>query len=203
SQYVTPSSDTNTEPVHATVPVQLPPPNVHAAQPGPAKASKIPLVAPISVAALILIAAVAFFAFRSSGNPGSTIITTATTQHASSSPAPAAASASNNPIAGTWTNPSPSGHNGLAKLAISGTGNQLSLHAWGECPDCDWGTQTATFDGRKATAVWNFKQPMGGAAEGRVATVTVAPGGEKLNVTIVNSFPKRAPNERRAEFVRP
>jgi TIR domain len=175
SQYVTASSDTNTEPVHATVPVQLPPPNVPAAQASPVKASKMPLVAAISLAALILIATGTFFAFRNSGNP----------------------------IDGTWRNPSPGGHNGLAKLAISGTGNQLSLHAWGECPDCDWGTQTATFDGQKATAVWSFKQPMGGEAEGRVATVTVAPGGNKLNVTIVNAFPNRAPNERRAEFVRP
>jgi len=60
----------------------------------------------------------------------------------------------------------------------------------------------ATFDGQRATAVWSFKQPMGGEAEGRVATVTVAPGGDALNVTVVNAFPKRAPNERRTRFVR-
>jgi hypothetical protein len=174
SQYVTSSSSTNTEPVHATVSVQLPPPNAPAGQPAPAKASKTPLIVGVSVAAVILIAAVAFFAFRSSGNS----------------------------MAGTWTNPSPGGRNGLAKLEISGTGNQLSIHAWGECQDCDWGPRTAAFDGQKATAVWSFTQPMGGAAEGRVATVTVAPGGKTLKVTIVNAFPQRAPNERRAEFVR-
>jgi hypothetical protein len=221
SQYVTPASSTNTEPVHATVPVQLPPANAPASQPTfqptsqptPMKASKGPLsaakIATISVAALVLFAVVAFFVFRRSGNSGSTPtpppsqpVTHATTGASADSAALATSSATTNPMAGTWTNPSPGGRNGLAKLEISGTANQLSLHAWGECQNCDWGTQTATFDGRKATAVWSFTRPMGGEAGGRVATVTVAPGSNKLNVTIVNAFPKRAPNERRAEFVR-
>jgi hypothetical protein len=105
-------------------------------------------------------------------------------------------------MAGTWTNPSPGGHNGLAKLEISGTGNQLSIHAWGECQDCDWGTQATTFDGQKATAVWSLTKAMGGEAEGRVATVTVSPDGDKLSATIANTFPKHAPNQRKAELVR-
>jgi len=206
SQYVTSASYTNREPVHATVAVQLPPPSALAERAAPAKASKTPLIAGASVAAVMLIAVVAFFAFRASGNRGSAA--TSATQpsiRSGSSPAKVTAASSSslrNPVAGTWTNPSPSGRNGLAKLEISGTGNQLSIHAWGECQDCDWGPQAATFDGQRATAVWSFKQPMGGEADGRVATVTVAPGGDALNVTVVNAFPKRAPNERRSRFVR-
>jgi TIR domain len=40
-QYVSSSSATNTEPVHATVPVQLPPPNAPALQPATAKSSAL------------------------------------------------------------------------------------------------------------------------------------------------------------------
>jgi hypothetical protein len=206
SQYVTSASSTNKEPVHATVAVQLPAPSALAEHAAPAKASKTPLIAGASVAAVMLIAVVAFFAFRASGNKGSAATSaTQPTTHSGASPAKvtaASSSSSENPVAGTWTNPSPSGRNGLAKLEISGMGNQLSIHAWGECKDCDWGPQVATFDGQRATAVWSFKKPMDGEAEGRVATVTVAPGGDALNVTVVNAFPKRAPNERRSRFVR-
>jgi TIR domain len=197
SQYVASSSYTSTEPVHATVSVQLPPPNAPAEPVAPVKGSKTPLIAGISVAAAVLIAVVAFFAFRSSGHSGSAAAPAAqlVTQ-------PATQPAAGDPMAGTWTNPSPEGHNGLAKLEISGTGNPLSIHAWGECQACDWGSQTATFDGEKATAVWSFTQSMDGAAAGRVATVTVAPDGGGLNVTVVNTFPHRAPNERRVHFIR-
>lgn len=205
-QYVASSSYTDTEPVHATVSVQLPPPNAPDQPQAPAKASKTPLIAGISAAAVVLIAVVAFFAFWSPGDSGSGVPSPATsaTHPATSSAALAAASSlsSDSPLAGTWTNPSPGAHNGLAKLAISATGNHLSIHAWGECQDCDWGTQTATFDGQKATAVWSFTQPMGDEAKGRVATVTIAPDGDKLRVISVNTFPKRAPNERRTEFIR-
>ena len=105
-------------------------------------------------------------------------------------------------MGGTWTNPSPGGRNGLSRLEISGTGNQLSIHAWGDCQDCDWGTQAATFDGQKATAVWRLTAAMGDEAAGRVATVTVSPDGDKLSATIVNTFSKQAPNQRKAEFIR-
>jgi len=189
-KYIASSSSTDTAPVHATVPVQLPAPNAPEARPAAAPASKTPLIAGIAVVALLLIGAVAFFAFRSSGGAGSAA-TSAT-----------AASGAYRGLEGTWTNPSAEGHNGLAKLEITGAGNQLSMHAWGDCPECDWGTQAATVDGQKATAVWSFAKKMGGEAEGRVATVTVAPAGDKLNVKIANTYPSRAPTERKSDFVR-
>ena len=76
-QYVTSSSDTNTEPVHATVSVQLPPPNAPAEPPAPVKASKTPLIAGISIAVLVVLAALAFFALRNSGNSGSAVTSAA------------------------------------------------------------------------------------------------------------------------------
>ena len=108
-QYVSSASSTNKEPVHATVAVQLPPPSALAEQAAPAKASKTPLIAGVSVAAVILIAVVAFFAFRASGNRGAAATpATQPAAHSGASPAKltaASSSSSGNPVAGTWTNP--------------------------------------------------------------------------------------------------
>ena len=65
-QYVSASSATGTEPVHATVSVQLPPANPPEHSSAPPK-SKTPLIAGIAVAAVLAIAAVAFFALHGSG----------------------------------------------------------------------------------------------------------------------------------------
>src|ERR1700761_819287 len=74
SQYVTSASSTNKEPVHATVAVQLPPPSAPAEHAAPARASKTPLIAAVSVVAVVLIAVAAFFGFRASGDKGSAAI---------------------------------------------------------------------------------------------------------------------------------
>ncbi len=202
-QYVTSSSATDTEPVHATVAVQLPPPNAPTAGPVPTKSSRAPLIAGIAIAAVVLIAIAAFFSLRGPGHPQPVLSTPIeNAAQPAASPAAAVTSASSSPITGTWTNPSSPKGDTLVKLDISGTGNELSIHAWGACPNCDWGSQPATFDGTKATATWNFSQSMGSEAAGRVATVTVVPGGNKLDVTVANTFSNRPPNQRRTVFVR-
>lgn len=177
--YVASSSATDSKPVHATVSVQLPAPNAPPEPTAATRTSKTPLMVGVAVAVLVLIAIAAFFAVRHSGSSGSA-----------------------NQMVGKWASPSRVVGNTLAKLDISGTGNQLTIHAWGECPDCDWGTQPATSDGQKATAVWTFTQAMGGQAEGRVATITVAPDGDKLRVRIANTFLNHAPTERSSNFIR-
>ncbi|HUX27412.1 MAG TPA: toll/interleukin-1 receptor domain-containing protein [Terracidiphilus sp.] len=177
-QYVSESNATSTDPVHATVAVQLPPANPPAHEPAPDRTSRTLLIVGIAVAAVLVIAAIAFFVFR-----GST---------------------TTSPLAGTWTNPLPEAQNGLNKLEIAATGNQLSIHAWGACQpiDCDWGVQAASFDGQKATASWSFMKEAGHKESGRVATVTMIPDNGRLNVAIVNSFPNHPATQRQFEFER-
>lgn len=205
-QYVAASSSTSTEPVHATVPVQLPPPNAPDRQPAPVKQSKIPLIAGIAVAAILLMAAGAYFVFHKPVVVTTTATTSVATQPASSGSAVAASAAtgSESPVAGTWTNASPLERDGLQKLAITAAGNQLTLHAWGMCKptDCDWGQQTATFDGQKATAVWSLMVEKKGEEKGRVATVTVAPANDALQVTVVNTYPHHPATQRQFNFTR-
>lgn len=175
-QYVATSTKPSTEPVHATVAVQLPPANAPAHEPAPAKIFRTPLIAGITVAAVLVIAVLGFLFFRPSTNP----------------------------LAGTWTNFSPEEQNGLIKLGITASGNQLSIHAWGACQpiDCDWGVRAASFDGQKATASWSFMKEADHKESGRVATVTMIPDNGRLNVAIVNTFPNHPATQRQFEFER-
>lgn len=123
-QYVAASSKTSSEPVHATVSVQLPPANPPEHEPVPPK-SKMPLIAGIAAAAVLLIAAIAFFALHGANsaagpNAGAT---TPPAMAASSNPASTTANTPvappQNSLAGTWSNSSPEADNGLNKLEIS------------------------------------------------------------------------------------
>jgi hypothetical protein len=214
AQYVAVPGHTSDEPVHATVAVQLPPVNAPAHEAAPPKASKMPLIAGIAVAAVVAIAAIAFFALRGSAGTGASgngaannpvaITSPAAAQPPSSGKQTPGQAAPTNPLAGTWTNPSPEGKNGLKTLEISGVGNQLSIHARGECQpsDCDWGVQMATFDNQKATATWDFLRQGSKKEKGRVVTVTIKPGNAGLNVDIVNTFPNHPATQRQIEFER-
>ena len=194
--YVTTPPDsalTDNQPVHANVPVQLPPPHPSPQTVAPVKkSSRMPLIAGISAVVVLLAVATVLLVLRSSAKSA-----------ASSSPA-VGHSASPDPLNGTWTNPVTLQRNGLAQVAISGTGNQLSMRAWGQCrpANCDWGAQQARFESGKATATWTFLNDSAGQEKGRVATVTVAPDGDRLKVNIVNTFPGRRGTQREFEFTR-
>ena len=219
AQYVSASSATGTEPIHATVPVQLPPANAPEAITGPTKGSKMPLIAGIAAAVALAIAAAVFFGMRhSETNGGSSTATPApaTVPPASipptvgSSPGSTTAPPAADAFAGIWTDPATTGNNGLKKLEISAQGDQLSVRAWGQCrpADCDWGVEPATFDGRKATATWNLTQKMKNEKEARLqeeartATVTMVPMNGMLHVTIENTYATRKSNERQIDFVK-
>jgi hypothetical protein len=192
-QYVASSSYTNTEPVHATVPVQLPPPHAKAAQPASGKSSKMPLILGIGVVAVLAIAAVVFFAMKGSGSSGTPATASATTAaQPASQPAAAASSDSSaaNPIVGAWINTSPKVRANMPRrLEISGTGDQLSFHMWGACPTCDWGSQPATSENGSWAAEWTFPQPLGGDPPGRVTDVTATPAGNELHIVVKSRFP--------------
>jgi hypothetical protein len=199
-QYVTSASSASTEPVHATVSVQLPPPNAPAAESATPKGSKAPLIIAVAATAVVLIAIVAFVLHRSGSNPPAA--TGPEAHGARAALANNGQAAASGAIDGVWINPRATGRDELAKLDVSGTGHQLSVHAWGKCPGCDWGTQTTIFDGREASATWTLTQSAGGDQAGRIATVTMAPDGANLAVTVANTFANKPRNQRRAQFVR-
>ena len=176
TQYVHTTKATEGDTVHATVPVQLPAPRP-ASEAAPMRTkSKTPLIAGLAVFGLAVVALVLYFALRPSGA-----------------------------LDGRWTNPSATERNALAQLEVSGSGGQLSIHAWGSCKpaNCDWGAQSATYDGQKAKATWSMLSDADGQQRGRVATVTVSPGSAgKLEVLIANTYPQHPGNTRQFEFVR-
>jgi len=217
SQYVASSSTTSTEPVHATVPVQLPPANAPVELARPQKTAKMPLIAGSLAALIVAIGVGAYFMFH---RPDST-------NPAPIAPAPDAASQAtatptsnwSSQVVGTWVidganamtgtseDPSPpKKQNELARLKVSLENGKIRIHGWGLCHKCDWGTQVASMVGEdKAVATWDFaKIPASGEAtdSGRVAQVTIAPAGDKLSVIVENSFSNRTPTSRRSQFER-
>ena len=167
NSYVAPSKAVVQEPVHATVPVQLPPPHQPAttAQ-GPVKKSNLPWI--IGVGALVVVVAAAGIDLSM--------------HHAPASPT----------IVGTWKN-SAGGRNAedtIRSLVISGSGSSLSMHAFGSCQPapCDWGTQPAAMDGQAATATFNLTDQAGSPDTNRVASVRVTPDGSNLDVLVQNTF---------------
>src|SRR6266567_430289 len=175
AKYVAPSAASDTKPVHATVSVQLPPPNAPAeAAPRP-RSSSLPLILGV-VAAIVVALGIVLYLFLK--------------------PTP-------DELTGTWTNPAPEGQNGINKIEISSSGNQITLHAWGKCAptDCDWGTQAAQKNGPEAKASWSFMQQNAGQERGRVATVTVKPDNGHLSVDVVNTYAQRPATTRQFEFV--
>jgi hypothetical protein len=184
TQYVHTTKATEGDPVHATVPVQLPAPRP-AQEAAPVRAkSKTPLIAGLAMLAAVVIALVVFFALKGPSTGGNS-----------------AASA----LIGNWTDTNPIGLGSVATLDISGTGNQLAVHAWGICKpaNCDWGTQNATFDGQQAKVTWSFLNDNNGQEKGRVATLNISSGGEgKLNVVIDNTYPQHPGTSHKFEFTR-
>jgi len=182
NSYVAPSKATIQEPVHATVPVQLPPPHQPATTAPPAvKKSSVPWIAGIGALVVIVAAIAIYLVMRHAPSPQ------ASASQASAPQAPAPPS-----IVGTWKNAG-SGRRAedtISSLVISGSGSSLSMHAFGSCQPapCDWGTQPAVVDGQAATATFNLADQAGSADTNRVASVSVTPNGGNLDVMVHNTF---------------
>jgi hypothetical protein len=179
-QYVHATNETASQPVHAAVPVQLPPPQAVSESAPASTRSNTPLITGLAVLGAVVIALVVFFVLHNSSSAGSGSV-----------------------LNGRWANPTPMGRNSLVQLEVSGSGNQLAIHAWGLCKpaNCDWGTQNAVFDGQKAKATWSMLNDASDA--GRVATLTISSGSAgKLEVVIANTYAQHAGNSRQLEFVR-
>ena len=198
TRYVAPTAPTDTAPVHATVAVQLPPPTASGEKPQSSRPSSVPLVLGILAAVVVTLGIVAYVFFRPTPNPNPN------PNPVQPTPAPSPV----DPLAaliGTWTNPAAHQNNGLGKLEISSTGGQqVSIHAWGQCNQsvCDWGAQTTTFDGQQAQATWQIEPNRAGAVR-RTAIITVKPVTGGLRVTIANTFAdNRPPNQAQFTFVK-
>ena len=217
SQYVASSSAASTEPVHATVAVQLPPANAPAEPTAPARTSKMPLIAGALAVLIVAVGIGAYFMLRHTDGTTPTPIATAPVATQSQAAGTAAGTATPNwadQLVGTWVidganamtgtseDPSPpKKQNELARLKVSLENGAIKIHGWGLCHKCDWGTQMASIvGGDKVVAIWDFaKLPASGEAtdSSRVAQVTVAPGRKKAERSspklIFGSRSKRSP----------
>ena len=191
-QYVQTTRATQTEPVHATVSVQLPPPVSPHPVPEPQK-SKAPLIVGGSIAALVLLAVIAFAVFHKSAalQPTPPAVTGATTANASGATAAPPNPAAIVGLAGNWrcTRVKKSG-DGVEELRITGAAPTYQVEILGSCPQgqCSWGTQALTFNGGQAVTRWSPKATKADAAQNRSAVVTLRPAGANLDMYIQNSW---------------
>lgn len=198
--YVTSTPSTANQPVHATVPVQLPPPITPYAAPE-AQKSKLPLIVGGSAAAVVLAGAIAFFAMHNTDKNSPAPVPTHPTVVPSPSPAPNAAS----PLDGTWTNARMSDEeDALSQLKISGSGGQLTVEPAGECKPnpCSWGAQTLPFDGTQVAGTWQVRNLPREARDNRSVQITISANGSDLDVKAVNTTtnPAGQVNQRPFDF---
>jgi hypothetical protein len=191
-RYVAPGAPTDTKPVHATVGVQLPPPTAPAGKEASSRPSGTPLKLGVGAAAVLALGIVAYAVLH---HP----------QPVPVPPNPVPSPVTANPLAGNWTNPGARPNNQLERLEIAPAGaQQVSIHAWGKCgeQECDWGAQTAAFDGQQAQANWQVA-PNNATAVERTSTITITPEADGLIVKIDNVFSdNRPPNHSKFRFVR-
>jgi hypothetical protein len=197
--YVTSTPSTANRPVHATVPVQLPPPITPYAAPEATK-SKLPVILSGSLAAIVVVAAIAFFALNKKTeaivpavNPASgvTDAASAATPAAAAPSSATAAASGTSPLAGTWINPKVvTGADAFLQLQISGSGNQFTVEPSGVCQPtpCSWGAQTLAFNGREMTGIWKLHNLPNEVSAKRTVQMWITPQGGGLNVRLINGF---------------
>jgi TIR domain len=173
-QYVTTSTSTETQPVHATVPVQLPPPVSN--EPAlAAPVSRMPWIAG-GVAAALLLAVIGYFIARPHPNPV---------------PNPPVPVVTQSNLAGVWRNPEvKTGSDALISLRINGPGPRYNVEPSGQCPqgECSWGSRTVTLESGQATGVWTPQNTPQEVSERRTVTLTLQPLDGKLNVQVRNTW---------------
>jgi hypothetical protein len=172
--YVTPKSASG-PPVHAAVPVH--PPSGTFTPATDVRKKPTGMIAGAAVAAVLVIAAIVYFATRPNR------VSTADPNH------PDVAVASRAGFVGTWVRTGGLGDaDALGKLIIAGSGQGLSVHAFGRCQaaSCDWGVQPGTISGPNVVAT--FSAPPNGSDTSRTAVVTAHPVAGGLDVVIQNNF---------------
>jgi hypothetical protein len=179
-QYVTTSSSTETQPVHATVPVQLPPPVSNDSHPStPAPVSRTSWIVGGAVAVLLLAVVGYFVANRRPDHD--------TRKDTPPAPAPAPA----NVLTGIWHNVETNkGSDALMSLRIRGSGPGYNAEPIGKCPtgECSWGSHTIMLQGGQATGVWTPQNTPVEISQKRTVTLTIQPVAGRLNVHVNNTW---------------
>jgi hypothetical protein len=179
-QYVTISAETETEPVHATVPVQLPPP-VSNEPAAPVTKSRLPIVLGVG-ATVVLLAVIGFFVLKPKPAPVDNTVTPAPVQSASAEEA--------NVLTGNWQNSQPkSGEDALVALRIDGSGPGYNVVPYGKCPqgECSWGLRTVILSGGRATGEWTPQITQQDIDNRRTVTLTLRPLKGSLSVLVQNT----------------
>ena len=177
-QYVTTSTATETQPVHATVPVQLPPPVSN--EPAPSSSlpkSRTPLIVAGFAAALVLAVLGYFVANRQP------------THKATPNPPPAPEQA--NVLTGDWRNTeAKTGSDALISLRINGSGPGYNVEPIGQCPQgqCSWGMRTVILQGGQAVGEWMPRNTPQETKQQRTVTLTLRPLNGKLSVLVTNTY---------------
>ena len=191
--YITVTKEQETQTVHANVPVQLPAPGASASA-QPAGKSKLPLFVFLGAVAVIVLAAAVFFAMRtgSSTTPQVSPQTQTVASEPATQAAQAALPAAENALLGRWKDQrEPKNDDDLVRITVADFGGQITVHAWGKCPNkpCDWGSKNATLTGADAvTETWDLKYTDDDKKHQRKAALSLRPVGELLQVTVKNTL---------------
>ena len=185
-QYVTTSTATESQSVHATVPVQLPPP-VAPFEPPVKKKLNLTLLVGGGLAVLLILAGIGFALFHKStpqpapaaANSGGAAGTTTPTSSAAASG-----------LAGYWRNTGPDREGSPVEIHITGANPRYRVDVFASCPQgrCSWGTQTVNFDGLQGVAAWSPRATPDDEKKNRAALVTFRPDGDQLHIQIQNTF---------------
>jgi hypothetical protein len=177
--YVTVKNNQQTETVHATVPVQLPAPQSSVPNETPKK-SRVPLFAGVGIAVAIVVALGIYAAMHRAPVPQPVPVQTASLP------------AAENALLGRWKGQrEPGNDDDLVRITVADFGGQITVHAWGKCPNkpCDWGSKNATLTGAEAvTETWDLKYTDDDKKHQRKAALSLRPAGELLQVTVKNTL---------------
>ena len=194
--YVTPKISAAEEPVHATVPVQLPAPHHPSGNVVPEVAKNwLPMVIGALAGVVLIVVIIAYFLFKPAPETAD-VTSPVTSSTVPSSPASQASVPASTPPSsataeyiGTWRRSGSQGDSdALGELVISNSGSGLVVHAYGRCqaPACDWTQQTGVISGGNLIAT--FTPAPNGSDTSRTAMVTAHPVAGGLDVLIHNNF---------------
>lgn len=212
--YVSAPSAADAKPVHATIPAQLPPANAPAAQPDRSENRGGGRGVLVGVAAGAIAAGLGLGGWFIAQHQKKThiapppITNVATTPDdgggAARRPEAKAASEKFAALAGIWINPRAKENNGLSRLEITRSGAGLTMHAWGNCraQECDWGSCIATPPIWQLACDYEIGGVPGDTLPRRMANVAVQPAGDRLKVTVTNTFAGRQPTRTEFQFDR-
>jgi hypothetical protein len=216
--YVATPEVADATPVHATIPAQLPPANPPAAQQDPAEGKGSGRGVLIGIAAGVIAAGLSLGGWFVTHHGKKDVVKPPPIGNLTNpddgggsgkkplvppSPVNVVPDASV-AIVGVWTNPKAKQNNGLSRLEITRSRAGLSMHAWGNCrpQECDWGSCTAESKNGQLACDYQLGEVPGDTLPRRVANVAVQPAGDRLQVTVMNTFAGHPPTRSEYQFGR-